>query len=163
MLDRVRQAVQAKVAAAKPLQQKLFNMVRPRIRIRIRISAVDGCPCRYGYGYGIQPGVKPEDAPAAQQSLWGSFSFLSPLPPETATEDGPYPPHLPNLPNLPKTSQALQSGYRDYEKGKVGANPLLNAIVFKKARLFAISVLFSSLFSLCFCLPRCVLFGLSLA
>lgn len=28
VLDRVRQAVQAKVAAAKPIQQKLFAMVR---------------------------------------------------------------------------------------------------------------------------------------
>lgn len=30
--------------------------------------------------------------------------------------------------------QALRQGYNDYEKGKIGAHPFLNAVVFKKAR-----------------------------
>jgi long-subunit acyl-CoA synthetase (AMP-forming) len=55
VLDRVRQAVQAKVAAAKPIGQKLFKA-------------------------------------------------------------------------------ALNQGFRDYEKGKIGAHPLWNAIVFKKVQ-----------------------------
>lgn len=68
VLDRVRQAVQAKVAAAKPIGQKLFKA-------------------------------------------------------------------------------ALNQGYRDYDKGKIGAHPLWNAIVFKKARLFGFEFATASAFA----------------